>query len=744
MSLSIRHKLFIVVALLLVPLTLMSGLFVTQSRKDISFASAERDGNLWLRSMWPGLVAFADQPARIPEQRLAEVARTLTKPDLPLPVRKAAEVLSQPAKSAADVASSFRDLATAVGNESNLILDPDLDSFYVMDTVVVRLPDLLGRAATLEIMAREQAGKAALGDDEKAALLIELGQIASARDTIEASIKTALANNPDGSVAPRLKAATETFSGVVQRFQAEAMTVVRGLRNDAGRKTLDLSGLEKARRDLVSSGNGYWLACIDELDHLLDARISGFSLRLWSMLGLAVVVAAFAVGIALMLARSIVGGIHRLDRRIRDLGDSELQAEIPEARGKDELALVAQAVAYFRDRTIERLEEANSEESRRALVKIEKAALTGIADRVKVSVHGVVTTIDDLSRGIGDAIAAVARNATGTREELTNSLNRLDRASGDMNTVVSAVTQLSASIAEISDRTDGSARDAQAASERAEAARSVGDRLSATSTRIGEVLSLISAIADQTNLLALNATIEAARAGEAGRGFAVVASEVKQLAGQTAKATDEIKREVVEIRDAAQEVARSLAEVTSSINAISSVTTSIAGAVEEQSTATNEITMSLDRSSAATSEVVASLNRLPPLATNTEEAAGRLTGMSATLTEQVRGLEREVDSLLRDLTDKRRFPRHKVEIRADIDIGGRTIRGKIGDISRGGVRVEVECDVSHGTPCRITMAGYPPISASIVWYADGVIGLKFNVEVADRDLDMILGGKMAA
>lgn len=649
MSLSIRMKLAVVVGLLLVPLMLMSWLFVTQSQKDIAFAAAERDGVSWMRTLWPGLIRFAQNPTVEAKNGLGTIAVTLSKPDLPQPVQDAAKTAGQTGKSAADVASGLRDLANAIGNESNLILDPDLDSFYVMDTAVVRLPDIIGRSAALEVMARDQAKSAVLDDDAKANFMIELGQVTSTADTIASNIKTAMDKNPDGSVAPKLKAATEGFAAKVKHFDDMALAAAKGLRDDATRATVDLAGLAAARLDLARAGESYGAAVLAELDHLLEARISGFSTKLWSMLAVALFVVAIALATAVAMARSILKSVSQLHDRILALADADIAADLV-VDGSVEIGHLAKAVAYFRDRTIEKLAEANSEERRREIAASEKAALAGLAERLRRSVKDVVNGIDSLAQRISGAVSIVSSNAVSTRTELDRSLLRLNAASSDMSVVVSAVTELSSSVAEISSQTQLSARDATMTQSRTDAARGVGERLSVTSEKIGAVLGLITTIAEQTNLLALNATIEAARAGEAGRGFAVVASEVKQLANQTARATDEIRSQIDEIRLASRDVSHTLGDIAGTVQNMSSVSASIAGAIEEQSAATAEISASLDKSSRATADVVESIHRLPILASGTEAAATDLLGMSDTLVAQVRGLEGEVERLMADLT----------------------------------------------------------------------------------------------
>jgi methyl-accepting chemotaxis protein len=173
--------------------------------------------------------------------------------------------------------------------------------------------------------------------------------------------------------------------------------------------------------------------------------------------------------------------------------------------------------------------------------------------------------------------------------------------------------------------------------------------LSAAAQEIGAVLELIQAIAGQTNLLALNATIEAARAGESGKGFAVVASEVKNLATQTAKATDQIRGQIEAIQSATAGAVNTMKLIETTIGQVSETAGAITAAVEQQSAATSDIATNMGLAVARTSDVSTNIAQVMTASAEVGSAAGRLVGSVAGLAGQSTGLRRQVADFLANM-----------------------------------------------------------------------------------------------
>lgn len=224
-----------------------------------------------------------------------------------------------------------------------------------------------------------------------------------------------------------------------------------------------------------------------------------------------------------------------------------------------------------------------------------------------------------------EELTAVSRQMAGNAEETAAQANVVSAASEQVSknvtSVASAAEQMQASIREIARNSTESARVARNAVSVAHSTNETMKKLGESSQEIGNVVKVITSIAQQTNLLALNATIEAARAGEAGKGFAVVANEVKELAKQTARATEEISKKIETIQGDTRGAVGAIEEIGAIINEINDISNSIATAVEEQTVTTNEIGRSVAEAAQGVGEIARSISGVATAARNTTEGA---------------------------------------------------------------------------------------------------------------------------
>jgi methyl-accepting chemotaxis protein len=257
-----------------------------------------------------------------------------------------------------------------------------------------------------------------------------------------------------------------------------------------------------------------------------------------------------------------------------------------------------------------------------------------LADSFEAEMGGAVGGVAAQTATLQDAARRLAEAAVTSGREATLVADAAGRADADVQSVAAAAEQMAASITEITRRVGESAEVAGRAVQEAQATDETMRGLSDSAARIGDVVRLIGDIAGQTNLLALNATIEAARAGEAGKGFAVVASEVKNLAGQTARATEEIGQQIAGMQAATGRAVEAIRGIGATVERTAEIATAIAAAVEEQGAATQEIARSAAQVAEATGTVSQRIGLVRQVAAETGEAAGGMLGAVETLAGQ--------------------------------------------------------------------------------------------------------------
>ena len=258
-----------------------------------------------------------------------------------------------------------------------------------------------------------------------------------------------------------------------------------------------------------------------------------------------------------------------------------------------------------------------------------------VANDLDTSLTEVVQQINATAKKLESSAGTMQNSVSITSHGADAAMRSSDSASMSVQTISAAAEEMSSCIAEITQQMNKTSSISRMAVEESAAATQTIAELSQMADKIGEVVSMIEDIAGQTNLLALNATIEAARAGEAGKGFAVVASEVKELAGQTSKATEEIAGLVTSIRGSVSNVVKTFTSIGSVISEVNEAATAVAAAIEEQSAASKEIANSAEHASAGTHGVAGnvrdinqSMAQVGQAANDVMQATGELSGQA--------------------------------------------------------------------------------------------------------------------
>jgi len=356
---------------------------------------------------------------------------------------------------------------------------------------------------------------------------------------------------------------------------------------------------------------------------------------------------AVVVVVSFFIGRGITKPLSYISANMLRLSEGDKDIEVKFTDQPNEIGDLSRTMAIFLEKTIEmeRMQKEREEAEHRAEEE-KRQLMLNMADDFEASVGGVVNQVSSASTEMQSSAESMSATAEETTRQSATVAAASEEASANVETVATAAEELSASIGEISRQVAQASQIASTAVQEAEKTNVKVQGLADAAQKIGEVVALITDIADQTNLLALNATIEAARAGDAGKGFAVVASEVKNLANQTAKATEEIGAQIGGIQTATQEAVEAIEAIGKIISQIDDVNSGIASAIEEQGAATQEIARNVEQAAAGTQEVSHNIAGVSQAANETGEAAIEIRSAAGELSRQSELLRGEVGKFL--------------------------------------------------------------------------------------------------
>jgi methyl-accepting chemotaxis protein len=360
-----------------------------------------------------------------------------------------------------------------------------------------------------------------------------------------------------------------------------------------------------------------------------------------------IVATCIALTSGVVTVLSTASPIRRLTVAMAQLSGHDLQTAIPDADRRDEIGAMARAVEIFKSGLLE----ADRLNAAQKVEEAEKTRRVGIIDALVsdfdarssndlASFEAAATQLDSTARGM----STLANEST---HQINVAATAVAQTTASVQSVASSAEDMATRIQNISSQVGNAKKIADRASEDVQRTSATVVGLTQATQKIGEIVTLIQAIAAQTNLLALNATIESARAGEIGKGFAVVAAEVKGLANQTARATDEIATQIAAVQKVSGETSSAIQAIGATIEELNVISTTIASAMEQQGTSTFEISRNVKQAASGTQEMAVTMVQVTNAANESGAASSQVLQAALDLSDRSKSLQSQVATFLR-------------------------------------------------------------------------------------------------
>jgi methyl-accepting chemotaxis protein len=662
-SLTIQSKLHVILVMSLVPVLLLGGLFISQSRKDILFAEKERDGVAYARTIAPLLFTTARLSAGVedksdPTQRINAFHAAGDRFDdamktgaLREAIREHLEELKSGRKADpldgelfGDVIG-FRAMLSGIGDGSNLILDPELDTYYLMDLAIIRLPDLLESAVLLRRAVALNRKLAEQGKPPARDLVKSFGTFLPRFASFIDSAKRAQINGVDdeqfNTFTARLQETTAKLEASGARFAATPAS--------ADHLEPFYLDIDTASTAVIAGVADYWSGTVDELDVRLENRVHMLWTWLVATLGFSIMVVIGTFVLAFAFSRSILNKIRGLASAIDAKADAGGTGSLPYVSDRTEIGIVARSVQKLLTNNIAKLNTEHVKQRDEALIARERETFGAIAGELRASVFRGIDDIFTLASGTSSSVVDVRSAAQKTHASMSGAVSNLDATARSVDLVSESVSEFARGIGDISEQAQRYAVVAQRTSvESAAVSGEVAALLTATDA-IGTMIGTISNIAANTNLLALNATIEAARAGDAGRGFSVVAQEVKTLAQNTAGVTSQIVTQISTIQNAAKQFAVTLDGINRSVGELEQASSGIASAISQQQSASEELQATIHSISRDAETVSGAVQSVLALSQHVGDRSEHAEMNTANLTMRAAALRSETEVLIKQM-----------------------------------------------------------------------------------------------